>query len=41
MTVVPSHGRCRISPILSEDMSEGSLYDKKVRRPFLPQAVRT
>jgi len=30
--VVPSHGRCRISLIMSGAMSEGGPYDKNVRR---------
>jgi hypothetical protein len=29
---VPSHGRCRISLIMSVDMSEDSSYDKNLRR---------
>ena len=30
--LVPSHGRCRISLILSEAMSDGGAYDMILRR---------
>jgi len=32
LSVVPSHGRCRISVIMSEVMSEGPPYDMNLRR---------